>query len=113
MSTMKVITKREALDRFIKDRLMGSIPPAYSNEGKCMYSKSVNGGCALGVFIPKSLYSATMENYSAKSLFKNFPKLQKRFESPDDLFWCKLQRAHDSRDYNEVETRLRECAELC
>lgn len=112
MSTMKIITKREALDRFIADRIMGNIPPARERD-RCKYSKEVNGGCAIGVFLTKALYKPSMEGKTIATIFSESTTVRKRFEDWESAFWFYLQRAHDASSWEETEDYLLHCVRLC
>jgi hypothetical protein len=85
----------EALNDFIERRVMGSDPMAMADEGKCVYRQDVNGGCAIGKWIPNELYRGEFENQNVMTLFDDQPHIARLFE-PALNFWSYLQQSHDN-----------------
>jgi hypothetical protein len=93
-----VVTKSEALDRFINERVLGDRGFGYNPETElCEYSHQQNGGCEIGQYIPQDYLERSYilrDNPSAGQI----PEVlaYHGFEDPTSRFWTTLQGAHDS-----------------
>lgn len=98
----RVTTKKQALDVFINEHVLGNRPFAYSErEATCKYSHHVNGGCAVGRHLPEQLAEALdnekMGSYSTASLSSRYAgKFRELLEDSTSDFWQRLQTAHDN-----------------
>src|SRR5688572_19896962 len=106
---VKFVTKAMALDRLIKERFLGDVPPAVielnENENKgdnggklCLYDPTINGGCAVGCWLTveeHSQWAGRIETKTAAMAFKLVPEMAEKFEDPTSPFWRHLQTAHD------------------
>lgn len=113
-----MVTKKQALDdlidRYVNDARGFAWDPQHE---MCRYDPKVNGGCAIGRFIPIELYDPGMEgrgvNGDNDTLFSRYPEVRALFEDPNSRFWTDLQAAHDyvARAINRsFEDRIREQA---
>lgn len=121
MNPSKPITKKEALDMFIRDRVLGDMGFAIDSTGQCYYDKEKNGGCEIGRHLPNNEARYTLG--AVRDLFYDFPEYKAYFEDYDSSFWSNLQQCHDRLGYYcmsgtenswyEFEYSLREAATLC
>lgn len=103
-----MVTKQQALDRFIAERVMGNRPIARDDEGLCTYDHAIHGGCEIGQWLPAGPW--LQARMGVGDLFRTYPALQDGFEDPRSMFWSRLQLAHDSRA--AWQKHLREAALL-
>lgn len=119
-----MVTKQYAFDHLM-DRILNNKPLAWdpdfvmvpSNTGACIYSKKVNGGCAIGAHIPDELYTKAIEGLDWDALKHRYPMITMVFEDYSSPFWEHLQAIHDGLadtnfplelSSNIIEYRLKE-----
>jgi hypothetical protein len=93
--TIRKVTKAEAFDKFLTERVIGDAPFAFNTATRsCCYSNKVGGGCAIGCLLPAEVAEDLPQNQSISS-----PEIQAAaalyLEDHDSNFWDQLQRAHD------------------
>jgi hypothetical protein len=96
-----MVTRQEAFNALmarIYDKSKLAVDPQTKT---CMYDRRVNGGCAIGAFIPPEKYSPDIEGKSASKVFDSWPTISEEFETPwlqtifGSCFWNDLQCLHD------------------
>lgn len=97
----RIRTGDYAIDRYVcKYRI-------YTSDGK-------TDSCAIGKFIPDSLYDPCMEGMSVRQLFYRYPEVKKLFGVDADLEkWLLLQSLHDDlaiANYRMVGRDLKDIA---
>lgn len=98
MTQRKKVTKQEAYEDLIARIKVGKFAIRIDDEsghGVCLYNQNVNGGCAIGRFIPASLYRIEMERRPVSWVFRDFPTVGSLFEDCESKFWDYLQSLHD------------------
>lgn len=74
----------------------------YSSGFQCLYRDAKGNACAVGVAIPKAVYTPAMEGMQARSLIAKYPKLLAIWNAaPNEVskvvdFLSRLQSAHDT-----------------
>jgi hypothetical protein len=126
------VTKRQALDRFINERVMGERGFAIFSE-VCDYRHKYNGGCEIGQYLPAEvaelLPRASLATVSPNRVIRAaaYGQIVKEMEDagmedPYSDFWCYLQAAHDNLALNHHKgdeekdywmAFLQKAAELC
>jgi len=109
-----MITKSDALDRFINERVLGERGFAWDiNAQSCSYNHIFNGGCEIGQYLPEEFAQRKYGSYTQLQ-YDHPTMMQKIFEDYDSFFWLSLQNCHDSlaiKDYIVFERSLNNCLE--
>lgn len=91
-----MVTKQQALDRFINERVIGERGFAIRSGGTCTYDKEVNGGCEIGQWWPDDAPNIAGVGGRFNALRERFPIIcEQTYEDPRSVFWAYLQHAHD------------------
>lgn len=92
------VTKSQALDRFLKERVLGNRPFAWSTaDVRCMYSHAYAGGCEIGQYLPENIATEADrigQDVSNRRIVGWMGEAG--FEDPRSDFWHYLQSAHDA-----------------
>lgn len=95
------MTKQEMFNKVWDWFVVGKNLPSATIDDYCRY-RGVNGAkCAIGIFIPDTVYNASMEGLAVRKLLQEYPELIP-FVTPTDCdiplvipFLVKMQSAHD------------------
>lgn len=99
MNSKGQVTKAEALERFVKERVLGDRGFGFNAEkGYCQNLHSNNGGCEVGQYLPAQIANSDKYMGSSFTLLRvKFPDLMHALlEDADDVWWQHLQGAHDN-----------------
>ena len=96
---IRKVSKHEAFDRFLNERVLGLVAFGMEDGDHCIYSHRANGGCAIGTLLPEAV-AQQCDRASPTGAAIIAPKIMELcepyLEDVKDPFWYALQNAHDN-----------------
>jgi hypothetical protein len=89
-----MITQREALDRFIRERVLGDRGFGIDLNGECVFNHENNGGCEIGQYLSRA-DAERVTGYCSETPVREAMR-RAELEQAHARFWTYLQRCHDA-----------------